>query len=527
MTWLRILGAPARTFHKDPRDRAAMAGQGAPQELLRSIGTLKSGIDGETPNVQVTLRNDSGQCARLFGLPPLGAAAELRDASGVLFAGSVHDIALGSPDCTLGVEALLATPLPLRTSTIWGGFRDAVPLPHRYGAVSGGLIQYNDTRTLFCWADHACEAIDEVIVNGQPAGEWQWRVLVDSSNHAITVVEFGQPQDEGATLIARGRGKLHPVTGQRMVNPAAVIWDVLANIAGRSVTEADIEPFRRECDRLGLEVGGSIEGTDTAQAVARAICASVGAAFCADAPGLCRILYGATPPVSRARVRDGAVGASTTLESMANDVTIQYGYEDGQPTGAVQLEAPDYIARYGRRSRVIEARWVTSSRVAYSLGERFLQDLARPQWAVADLQFDRVLRVFDGITLDHPLLPVGGTWPVLAREVDLEQGSSKVSISAPIGEVPAVRLVRESFAYEAQQYASVTEQTIGTDRVYTITNADGSPVVGARVLANGFERRTDSAGRVVFPISALPPGSYVFQIIALDGRAWPYPVTVT
>ena len=120
-----------------------------------ALWALRSGIDGETP-MQVSLRNESGQVSALMALPPLGAAAEIRDASGVLFAGSVHDVDVSAPNAQVGIETLLAGPLPLRQSTIWGGYREAVPLPHRYGSVSGALIQYNATRTLFAWADHAC-----------------------------------------------------------------------------------------------------------------------------------------------------------------------------------------------------------------------------------------------------------------------------------------------------------------------------------------------------------------------------------
>lgn len=525
MTWLRILGAPARVYYSDPRERDAMAGQGSPHELLRSIGTLRSGIDGETPNVSVTLRNDSGQVSRLMALPPLGAAAELRDASGVLFAGSVQSVDLSSPDATIGIEVLLASPLPLRQSTIWGGYRTAVPLPHLYGSVSGELIQYNDARTIFCVADHPCEGVDAVLVDGQPAGEWQAYTLVDASNHAITVVEFGQRQDEGANLVARVRGKLHPVTGQRMVNPATVIWDVLANIGGRAVAEADLDPFRRECDRLGLDVGGRIAAGESPQDVARAICESIGAQFCADAPGLCRIAGSAA--VARARVSEGPITAQVSLDAMANDLTVRYGYEDGEPSGSVQLEAPDYVARFGRRKADLEARWITSPRVAFAVAARILADRARPQWAISKISVSRALRVFDGVTLAHPLAPVAGTFAVLSREVDLANRRSTVTLSTPIGDAPAVRLVRQAFAYGAQSYAGVTQQTVGTDRIYTITEADGRPVVGASVLANGFTRTTDAAGRVVFPISALPPGSYVFQITALDGRTWPYPTVVT
>jgi len=52
--------------------------------------------------------------------------------------------------------------------------------------------------------------------------------------------------------------------------------------------------------------------------------------------------------------------------------------------------------------------------------------------------------------------------------------------------------------------------------------------LGAEVTANGFTRTTDAAGRVVFPISALPPGSYTFQIYhPPTDRRWPYPTVVT
>ena len=528
MTWLRILGAPARVYYRDPDDLADIAGQGAPRQLVRELGTLRSGIDGETPNVSVSLRNDAGQVSALMALPPLGAAAEIRDASGVLFAGSVHDVDVSAPNAQVGIETLLAGPLPLRQSTIWGGYREAVPLPHRYGSVSGALIQYNATRTLFAWADHACEGIDAVLVEGQPAGEWQWYTLVDASNVPITVVEFGQPQDEGATLIARGRGKLHPVTGQRMTNPATVVWDVLANIAGQAVTEADLEPFRRLCESMGIEIGGSIEGGESAQAVARDICASIGAHFCVDAPGLC-MMTDASTGAARARIRKGALAAklSADLDSMANDVTVQFGYEDGQPSGSVQLDAPDYVARFGRRSATLEARWVTSARVAYGVASRLLHARARPRWVFDQVPVPRMLNVFDGVAIDHPLAPVTGTFPVLAREVNLDTGKSVVTLSAPVGDAPAVRLVRQASAYGVQAYVGATAQTVGTDRIYTITEADGRPVVGASITANGFTRTTDTAGRVAFPISALPPGSYVFQIVALDGRAWPFPTVVT
>jgi hypothetical protein len=103
--WLRILGRPARQFYRDARALPHLAIGEARHELLTSLGTLRSGVDGEAPGVTVTLRNDGGQCARLFALPPIAAPAELRDATGVVFAGTVRTIDLSGGECRIGIEA--------------------------------------------------------------------------------------------------------------------------------------------------------------------------------------------------------------------------------------------------------------------------------------------------------------------------------------------------------------------------------------------------------------------------------------
>ena len=108
----------------------------------------------------------------------------------------------------------LSAPIPLRNSSVWAGYREAVAIPHRYGSASGSLIQYNATRTQFVWCDHAAQSIDTVLVGGQSVGDWVWRNAVDSTGHTVAMVEFGQPQDEGVTLFARGRGKRHPADGR-------------------------------------------------------------------------------------------------------------------------------------------------------------------------------------------------------------------------------------------------------------------------------------------------------------------------
>lgn len=105
MIWLRILGHPVRNLYRDARALPSLPADEARHELLESVGTLRSGVEGETPNVTITLRNDSAQCARLLAVPPLAVAAELRDEAGVVFAGTVQSIALDGSECRVGIQA--------------------------------------------------------------------------------------------------------------------------------------------------------------------------------------------------------------------------------------------------------------------------------------------------------------------------------------------------------------------------------------------------------------------------------------
>lgn len=105
MIWLRILGRPTRNFYADARALPHLPIGEARHELLVSAGTLRSSVDGETPNVTIALRNDSGQCSRLFASPPLAAIAELRDETGIVATGTVQSVALDGGECRVGLEA--------------------------------------------------------------------------------------------------------------------------------------------------------------------------------------------------------------------------------------------------------------------------------------------------------------------------------------------------------------------------------------------------------------------------------------
>jgi len=62
--------------------------------------------------------------------------------------------------------------------------------------------------------------------------------------------------------------------------------------------------------------------------------------------------------------------------------------------------------------------------------------------------------------------------------------------------------------------------------VITVTDDAGTPIAGAQCRLDGsLTRVTDGAGRVSFPLSAMPPGQHYIDVIAV-GFA-PFRLTVT
>ena len=420
----------------------------------------------------------------------------------------------------------LTSALPLRTTAVWDAYREAQPIPHRYGGTAGMLLQYSADRRIFVWADHAVAGIDTVLVSGQQASNWQHRNGTDSTGHAVALVEFDGPVDEGAELVARGRGKT--ANGRLVTNPADVVLDILNTLAERGVPAARLDDFRAACQLSGLELGGSIEVADTVRAVITGLCNSIGAVWADDARGLCHLW-----PVAELSATTGTLpgqidcDASADAADLVNDITLRYQFEGGSPRAAVQLDAPDWVLRHGRRARIIDAPWIASSRVATDVATRLLQQHARPQWAVTLSGIEQIVRVGEVVPVSHDLLPVTADAMVIGREYDLSTRTSAVRVQVPAGSLPSVRLVRQSSALEATQYEGLTLQVVDNGYQITLTETDGRPIVGASAtLDEQTTRISDGAGRVIFPASAMTPGVHVVVILTADKRTLATQVTI-
>jgi hypothetical protein len=285
-------------------------------------------------------------------------------------------------------------------------------------------------------------------------------------------------------------------------------------------TEGRLDVFRQQCATAALVVGGSIESADSPQTIVRAICDSVGAVFAADCPGLCRLWPGPLEPSRETIDSRFGVNAIWDASGIVNDLTMQYDYLDGQPRQSLQMQAKEMITAFGRKAGTIEAKWLTSPATAYGVAMRVLQQRARPQWVVTASNIRKPLNAADTVTLDHPMLPIGGDYLLQSRSLDTATGLSTVTFNVPIGDIPAHYLTGQSSRFPSNP-PPLGIMSIGSDRILTLRDPDTLlALVGAAVtIDNRTTRTTNTGGQCTFPADVLTPGRHRLDIATRDGRS--------
>lgn len=184
----------------------------------------------------------------------------------------------------------LSSKIPLRTSTVWGRFSDVRAIPLVYGRVTLQPVQYDDARLLYCLADHAVMAVPRVTRDDAETPAFRWQNTADPTGHAVAILELGEPLAEGERLAATVLGRFHPLLGTLLDNPADVLWDLLANVAGVPVTRGEVDDFRVDCARAGLAVGGVIDDpAKTLRAQIDELLSGIGAVWSGGMPGWARL----------------------------------------------------------------------------------------------------------------------------------------------------------------------------------------------------------------------------------------------
>lgn len=407
--------------------------------------------------------------------------------------------------------------MPLRLTSVWSSFRAIEVIPHRYGFGKGVLIQYNKTRKLFVWADHPSVNVIVVKVGGQLVNNWRWFNALDSTGHGVTFVEFGQSIAEDTVVEAIGTGKIHPRAGGPILNAADVLWDLMANVCGMNVTEAEFDPLRAQCQKEDIQLAGElVTNTISIQTQIVEICKGIGAVFCSTMKGFARLYPGVELDSYEACKLDNKYSVESTAdrELIRNSLVVNFDYDSSGPRQTITVECPDSITRYGRRQDTIDARWVTATRIAFGVADRRLQWRARPVYRVVAGEFlSDQITAGQTVATDHVLVPFTGNSMILATELRPDAELTKIVFEIAVGDVPVTAIVQQSAIIAAQQYASVTVQTVGDERVLTVVDPQGHPLANARcVLDKQTVRFSDDAGRVVFPVSLMPVGTHSIEV---------------
>ncbi|RMX07409.1 carboxypeptidase regulatory-like domain-containing protein [Allofranklinella schreckenbergeri] len=537
IAWLDIDGGDAACSVSltGPADRrAAAAASGAKVlPLLAALSAIERPLSipgiasAAASHMQASLDNGRAAITALWGdAPPLRRAARVMTLSPAgpsrVFEGLVTALELGQ-DARISLEAGLDRPLsdnlPLRTSAVWGGWRDVRVLPWAWGRVTLAPIQYSDDQRVYLLADHPIEGVDEVKRDDVPTQAYEWRNALDSTGHAVALLELAEPLAEGERLAVTLRGRMHPQTGRLLQTPAEIVHDVLAHLAGAPVQWADLDSYRTETAAIAL--GGVLaDNSISIRAAIDHIIQSAGGAWSAGMRGIAMTWPPAADeaaPALRIDPRSAAsVRASASATGICTVLRVLYDFDHaaGRYLRAIQLRAPDAARQYGELELEWPAPWLRTPRQAEALGQRMLAWLARPRWRVSWEQSFADAPTGAWVDIDHPLSPIQGRHRLIAAELDLAAASLRATVEGAVGAAPAIETVRLSSAFDPVIQPGITVEVADGEIIFTARDEQGRPLAGARIMLNGGATRiADNLGRVSF---AAARGRHVLTIEA-DG----------
>ena len=531
--WLEIDGGADGFTLALVRARSGTVASDMALPLLSGLSAIQRPLSvpgiapAQTSNMDAELDNANGQLTAQWGIrPPMRHAARVMTDGGPIFSGIVTGLQLG-PLARVSLEAGMERPLsdnvPLRTSSVWGGWREVRVLPWGWGVVTLTPIQYSDDQRVFFLLDHPIAGVDEVKRDDVATQAYAWQNAVDSTGRAVSFLELADPLAEGERLAVTVRGRMHPQTQRLLQTPAEILHDVLANLAGAPVEWADFDDYRTETAHLVL--GGLLaDNSISIRAAVDGLMQSAGSAWAAAMPGIALTW----PPLADDAAPAMKVDKLTTLEPQASTaatgiytvlrVLYDWDYAAGRFRRAIQLQAPDAVKDYGALELEWQAPWLRTPRHAEQLGQRMLSWLARPRWRLVWQQSFADVATGAWVDIDHPLSPIQGRHRLVSAQLNLSAATMSCEVEAPVGDAPAIETVRLSTAFDPVLQPGVTVEVAGSEIIFTARNEQGQVLAGARITLNGKTTRVaDSAGRVSFPVQR---GRHVLLIEA-DG----YPAT--
>jgi hypothetical protein len=404
--------------------------------------------------------------------------------------------------------------VPLRTTAAWPAFAKPEPLPHVYGRCEVPVVQYDQTRKFWLIADHAIAGVDSVTRDKKDEKAYAFRNGVDPSGHPVALLELASPLKEVERLTVDVRGKIDSDTGTLIENPADVLRDVLA-MTGRAIPASSVSSFRSAC--ADIRLAGVLSASLTIRAQIAEIAESVGMLWSTAMPGLAARYPSdrdvGDPLLSRYLVSAPVqVNAYCSLDRIYTEASVEHGWSwtDNRARQTALLES-SAVATYGRRSKRIVAKWLTSTADAISLGTSFLQANARPRWTYSVyLESDPLVSPGQWFYVSDPLLPIDGEVQAISSELDWDHMLQYLKAEVSVGAVPSVSLV--ALGSEFDDAPSDLRITYADGIATLVVNdGNGAPIRDATVKLGDKTGKTDRTGTVRFKIDR---GTYPFEIEA-------------
>jgi len=436
------------------------------------------------------------------------------------------------------IAAPLTGPIPLRDSVILDAYGEARRLPHGYGKMTVRPIRYDDTGRAWLVFDHAAGPLVSVTRDDEPYAAAELINRPDSQGHTVALLETADNISDDDALVVTVHGKRHPDSGAPVINPADVLWDILANICRQPITETDLTDFRIACATAGLAVAGVLgEGSAlSARASIDQIMTSIGAVWSDAMPGIARLYpveslgsesVGTITPMAMAESAASGCG----LSAIATHLTLRYDYDhaEGDYRRSITVRAPEAIERYGDGipPRIIDAAWLPDERSAADVATRLLQYYARPVWRtsidlVADAQLGGSLDIGEltaGLVLDLQDPAAAVTGPQLIADCLLEEpdGSTgaAIALEGHNTPAPAVEIAQRSSRVVGKSGETFARYRDGVAEIVALDDA-GLPIPQALVSVGSMSKTADANGIARFV--GIDPGLYRVRIVAPDGR---------
>lgn len=471
-------------------------------------GTLSGLGRNQTPDLSIVLDNRGKQAVSLIGYPLRRRAQAFDKAGALFFSGTVARVAVGR-NMTLTLEAggdlrLYAEPIPLRTTRMLGDFASDVVLPHRWGDLSSSrfkLIRLSPTR--YFVADHYM-TVDKVYVEDERTDAWEVRLERDDKGNVWTELEMGAEIDQSADVSATGKGKLNPVTGLLMENPADIMEDVL-RVSGIPGSFPDL---RAQAAAEGLRFAGSVTVMDPVQSVLDEIAMSAGAMW---TPSTSR-LYPSNSPTPVFDLDPAVAGGFSDLEADLDDTAdtlrIRYAVADATEKAQKHIELSASPKLYGGIVRELDLPWLQVPANAETVGRRILGRMAGRKASVSfTVQRHDIRPGHDVRLVNNPGWFGSSSDPVvtvLGVEISADFGATEIQ-GETILSTPTIEVTAHSLALPDTTEGGVDFEFKDGVLTFTVKYEDGKPMPQVKATLDGREfRYTDDKGQVSFRTTTGP-----------------------